>query len=131
MSDDGVQQMGKPTIGVGHFKLRVSDIDRSVDFYVSLGMIETHPRMKNMAILDLRGGTHFLLFRAKTKPRATTLPFDLAVSDVKKLQLDLRERGFTVGPTVNDTWSYHKTFTCRDPDGHLLTFTSEHADEES
>jgi len=115
----------EPSIAIGHFSLRVTDLDRSAEFYLSIGMRETHPRMANMAILDLRGGTHLLLFRARRKPRPSRLPFDFLVPDVDALQRSLRERGFEAGPMMKDSFSDHRSFTCPDPDGHGLTFTSD------
>lgn len=121
----------EPAIGVGHFSLRVTDVSRSVDFYVSLGMREWHARTQGMAILALRGGTHLLLFRARRKPKPTKLPFDLIVPDVDALQRSLRERGHVAGPMLTDRFSPHRYFSCEDPDGHVLTLTSDHTDDEA
>ncbi|MBI3726629.1 VOC family protein [bacterium] len=120
---------GEPTIAIGHFSLRVSDLARSAEFYLSLGMREAHHRMRNLAILELRGGTHLLLFAAKKKPAAKSLPFDFLVDDVDLLQRALKEKGYRVGPMMRDRFGPHRTFSCPDPDGHVLTFTSEHEDE--
>lgn len=120
MSDD------EPKIGIGHFTLSVTDVARSTDFYVSLGMKIDHEPTKGMAILELRGGTHLLIFRAKRKRRAVRLPFDFAVESIDALRRDLEARGFEPGPVIRDEWSSHRSFTCLDPDGHGLTFTSEH-----
>jgi len=116
----------EPRIAVGHFSLRVTDVARSAAFYMSLGMTEDHPPTRGMAILGLRGGTHMLLFRAKRKPRPSRLPFDFLVEDVDALKRDLAARGFEPGPMLKDEYSSHRYFTCPDPDGHGLTFTSEH-----
>ena len=117
--------MSEPRIGVGHFSIRVSDVARAVEFYVSLGMTIDHEPTKGMAILELRGGTHLLLFRAKRKPRGARLAFDFLVPDVDALRRDLDARGFEPGPMMRDEWSSHRSFTCPDPDGHVLTFTSD------
>jgi catechol 2,3-dioxygenase-like lactoylglutathione lyase family enzyme len=116
----------EPRIAIGHFSLRVTDVARSTEFYVALGMKIDHEPTKGMAILELRGGTHMLLFRAKRKPRPSKLPFDFLVESVDALQKDLTARGFEPGPMLRDDWSSHRYFTCPDPDGHVLTFTSEH-----
>lgn len=121
--------MSAPTIGIGHFSLRVSDLDRSADFYLSLGMRETHPRMRNLAILELKGDTHFLLFRARKKPKPARVPFDLMVDDIDAVQRGLIARGFPAGPMMSERFSPHRSFQCPDPDGHMLTFTSGHMEE--
>ncbi len=86
--------MDEPTIGIGHFSVRVTDVARSTEFYVALGMKVDHEPTKGMAILELRGGTHMLIFRAKKKPRPARLPFDFQVPSVDALQRDLTARGF-------------------------------------
>lgn len=121
--------MKEPTVSIGHFSLRVSDLDRSAEFYLSLGMVETHPRMRGLAILELKGGTHMLLFRAKKKPRATSLPFDLMVDDLDAVMAMLKGAGHRVGPVTRDRFSPHRTFLVHDPDGHELTITSGHTGE--
>jgi hypothetical protein len=118
--------MSEPRIAIGHYKLSVTDVARSAEFYVALGMIETHPRSQGMAILELRGGTHFLLFRAKRKPKPVRLPFDFLVEDVDALQKELKGRGLFVGPMMRDRFGPHRSFTSMDLDGHELAFTSEH-----
>jgi catechol 2,3-dioxygenase-like lactoylglutathione lyase family enzyme len=115
----------EPRIGIGHFTLRVTDVARATDFYVSLGMKIDHEPTKGMAILELRGGAHMLIFRAKKKPRPSRLPFDFLVPSVDALQKDLAARGFAPGPMLKDEYSSHRYFTCPDPDGHVLTFTSD------
>lgn len=121
----------EPTIGVGHLTLRVSDVATSAEFYKALGMREAHPRSRNMAILELRGGTHLLLFGVKKKPRARPVPFDLMVDDVDAIQQMLKAAGHEVGPMMIDRFSSHRSFVCEDPDGHVLTFTSGHTDDEA
>lgn len=117
---------GEPTIAIGHVSLRVRDLEASAAFYLSLGMREAHPRGEGMAILALRGGTHLLLFRARRAPKARTLPFDLMVDDVDALQSTLRAAGHAVGPMRLDRFSSHRSFSCADPDGNVLTLTSPH-----
>jgi catechol 2,3-dioxygenase-like lactoylglutathione lyase family enzyme len=125
-----VSREPEPTIGVGHITLRVSDVARAADFYVALGMREHHHRTQGMAILELKGGAHLLLFRARRKPKASKLPFDLMVQDVDAVQRRLEAEGRDVGPMLSDRFSYHRFFTCTDPDGHEVTLTSEHHDDE-
>lgn len=120
---------GEPTIAIGHFSVRVTDLARSAGFYLSLGMREAHPPMRGLAILELRGGTHFLLFLARRKPRPARLPFDFMVDDVDAIQQALLAKGFPAGPMIRDRFGPHRSFQCPDPDGHVLTFTSGHMEE--
>ena len=50
-----------PTVAFGHFVMKVSDIDISYQFYTKLGLrpFGIYP---DLAVAELRGGTHILLF---------------------------------------------------------------------
>ena len=58
----------RPALAIGHVSLRVSDVARAAAFYEALGL---RPVMKSpgLAICELRGGTHLMLFRARGTPR--------------------------------------------------------------
>ena len=58
-----------PAVAIGHVTLRVADPLLSAAFYEGLGLREILKRAE-IAILELRGGTHLILFRAKRKPKA-------------------------------------------------------------
>ena len=51
-----------PAAALGHFVMKVQNIEASYKFYTGLGLraFETFP---GMAIVELRGGTHLLLFQ--------------------------------------------------------------------
>src|SRR5438046_2388147 len=51
----------EPEISVGHIALTVSDVAASTRFYAALGLQPCHEG-GGIAILELRGGTHLLLF---------------------------------------------------------------------
>ena len=50
-----------PAAAFGHFVLKVDDIDRSYQFYTNLGL-RPFGIFPDLAIIELRGGTHILLF---------------------------------------------------------------------
>ena len=70
----------RPAVWVGHVALSVADPARSHDFFVAAGMRTIH-RADDFAILELRGGTHLLLFGGEAT--ATGAPFDLMVDDLE------------------------------------------------
>ena len=51
-----------PAAALGHFVMKVRNAERSYQFYAGLGLrpFDTFP---GMAIIELRGGTHLLLFQ--------------------------------------------------------------------
>jgi len=118
---------GRPAIAIGHVSLRVGSVAQAESFYRSLGM-RSIVTSEVMAILELRGGTHLMLFRAKGKPRSGPIrSFDLMVDDIPALRENLLKSGTEVSALEHDTRGAHVFFTVKDPDGHLLTVYSSHA----
>lgn len=119
---------GRPLLSVGHVVLRVSEVTQAAAFYRSLGMRAVVER-KEIAILELRGGTHLLLFKAKSKPRAGAVrSFDFMVDDADAFHDALQARGVIMTPVRDDRLSGHRMFELTDPDGHVLTVLSDHTD---
>jgi catechol 2,3-dioxygenase-like lactoylglutathione lyase family enzyme len=50
-----------PAAALGHFVMKVADLGVSYQFYADLGLRQIG-RFPDMAIIELRGGTHILLF---------------------------------------------------------------------
>jgi len=119
---------GRPLLSVGHVVLRVSEVTQAAAFYRSLGMRAVVER-KEIAILELRGGTHLLLFKARSKPRAGAIrAFDFMVDDADAFHDALQARGVITTPVRDDRLSGHRMFELTDPDGHVLTVLSDHTD---
>jgi len=117
----------RPPIAIGHVTLRVADVPRAAVFYAALGMREVMNRV-GMAIFELRGGTHLLLFRARGKPRMGPVrSFDFIVDDVDSFRAELESKGLPTGPIEQDDRSGHRWFEVKDPDGHVLGIYSNHA----
>ena len=122
------QLLGRPLVSVGHVVLRVSDVTRAAGFYSSLGMRAVVER-EQIAILELRGGTHLLLFKAKSKPRRGAVrSFDFMVDDADAFHDELQARGVIISPVRDDRLSGHRMFDLTDPDGHVLSVLSDHTD---
>lgn len=82
-----------------------------------------------MAILELGGGTHLMLFHAKRAPKAGAVrSFDFMVPDVESLRVRLAGAGVETTEPVEDEVSGHRWFQARDPDGHLLRIYSDHTE---
>ena len=118
----------RPPIAIGHVTLRVADVARACAFYAALGLRSVWEQ-PSMAILELRGGTHLMLFKAKRAPRAGTVrSFDFMVGEVESLRARLAESGVETTELASDQLSGHRWFQARDPDGHLLNIYSDHTE---
>jgi catechol 2,3-dioxygenase-like lactoylglutathione lyase family enzyme len=117
----------RPEVAIGHVSLRVSDVARAAAFYQALGL---RPVMESpgLAIFELRGGTHLLLFRARVKPRKGPVrSFDFMIDDVEAFRARLATAGLAPNDLRDDTRGGHRYFEVSDPDGHILTVFSTHA----
>jgi catechol 2,3-dioxygenase-like lactoylglutathione lyase family enzyme len=113
---------GRPAVWIGHAVLSLSDLERSADFWSALGMREV-VRNANVAVLELRGGTHLVLVPG-SPPSDAKAPFDLMVDDLEGTHDRWRARGLEPSPISQG--SIHSMFTVRDPDGNRLTINSSH-----
>src|SRR5262245_19876308 len=115
----------RPPVAVGHVFLEVSDVGRAAQFFVGRGL-RPIDESEDFAVLELRGGTHLLLSRArgKIKPSAEA-PFDLMVDDIDAAREDCKSSGLR--PSRLRRSHFHRSFTVAVPDGSVLTITSSHA----
>jgi len=132
-----------PVAALGHFVMKVNDIDTTYKFYTKLGLrpIGIYP---DLAIIELRGGTHILIFS-----RNEELPFsinsgqigqrrsffderfDLMIdgrlrSDLEVYRTTLMENGLSVGEISQDQFFGHYYFELVDPDGNGITLYTSH-----
>ena len=118
-----------PALAIGHVSLRVSDVKVAAGFYRTLGLrgvMET----PGLAILELRGGSHLMLFRAKGTPRAGRVrSFDLMLDgDIQVFRTSLEQAGLPVTEIADDRLSRHQWFEVTDPDGHVLSIYTSHTE---
>jgi len=115
-------------MAIGHVTLRVTDVVRAAEFYKTLGL-RAIVEQEGIAILELRGGTHLLLFEAKSKPRRRAIrSFDFMVGDADLFREVLSARGIDVSSVREDRLSGHRMFEVTDPDGHAVTVLSDHTE---
>jgi catechol 2,3-dioxygenase-like lactoylglutathione lyase family enzyme len=111
----------RPPVWIGHAVITVSDVDCAADFYVTIGMREIG-RNEQVAIIELRGGTHLVLPLAPVTPG--DVPFDLMVEDLNETHRAWTEQG--LAPSAISSDRIHDSFVVTDPDGHALTISSSH-----
>jgi len=113
----------RPGIWVGHIELEVAEPARSHDFFVQAGMRTIH-RDDDLAILELRGGTHLLLFPGSGAPGEVS--FDLMVDDLDASHAEMTARGLSVSAITRG--EIHDMFMLTDPDGHSITVRNSHVE---
>ncbi len=117
---------GGATPGVSHIILRVSDMDRSVEFYrdaVGLPAITTSPAFSFFEA----GPIKIALNVGDPPPSDTTTEIVLETGDILEAFDAMRSRGvpFEIAPrpvTADSTRELHAAHF-RDPDGHLWSLT--------
>jgi catechol 2,3-dioxygenase-like lactoylglutathione lyase family enzyme len=115
-----------PPIAIGHVTLSVSDVGLAADFYEALGLRPILNRAE-LAILELRGGTHLVLFRADGEAEAGPVrDFDFMVEDIEAVHAALEGAGVRGTPISEDHLAGHLWFEVTDPDGHVLKVFSSH-----
>jgi catechol 2,3-dioxygenase-like lactoylglutathione lyase family enzyme len=116
----------RPGIWIGHVTRRVRDVKKSAEFFEAIGLrLITMNAL--MAILELRGGTHLLLF--SDTPDYRTIPndkFDLMVEDVEASHRALQAKGVKVSKVKKDR--FHTYFEASDPDRHRWRINSDHTE---
>jgi catechol 2,3-dioxygenase-like lactoylglutathione lyase family enzyme len=136
-----------PTVAFGHFVMKVSDIDISYQFYTKLGLRPFHI-YPDLAVVELRGGTHILLF-SKNDELTSSLSsshlgqrggvsfnerLDLMIdgksrSDLELYRVTLMEKGLSVDAIAQDQFFGHDYFQLVDPDGNGITVYTSHTEE--
>lgn len=135
-----------PTAAFGHFVMKVNDVDISYQFYAKFGL-RPIGIFSDVAIIELRGGTHILLFN-----KNNGLPFSLSPShlgqrgdfsnerldlmidgksrsDLELYRTSLMENGLLVDEIAPDQFFGHYYFQLADPDGNGITVYTSHTGE--
>ena len=114
----------RPGVWIGHVVLQVPEPARSRQFFIGLGMRDLG-HDGQVAILELRGGTHLLLLPTVASVAAgTPAPFDLMVDDLEASREQLSRLG--LAPSRIEESEYHRFFTIPEPGGYLVTVHSSH-----
>jgi catechol 2,3-dioxygenase-like lactoylglutathione lyase family enzyme len=135
-----------PAAALGHFVMRVKNLGASYQFYADLGL-RPIGRFPDVAIIELRGGTHILLFpendEAPSPPTASRLGqrgafftehLDLLINgktrgDLEAYRATLLKNGIVVGEIAEERLFGHDYFQLADPDGHGITVYTSHVGE--
>ncbi|HEY2049290.1 MAG TPA: VOC family protein [Caulobacteraceae bacterium] len=136
--------LAKPPVGVGHMTLTVADVETSHRFYTTLGLRVVGKR-DDMSILELRGGTHLLLFQRGGPSSGSEVesPFEQAQASAIDLMIEGRTfedldayrtaliaGGVEPDPISDKRFFGHYIFKARDPDGNEVTVSTSHASDQ-
>ena len=115
----------RPPVAVGHVRLDVTDVGAAAHWLETVGLRPIVTR-DELAVLELRGGTHVVVRQAERAPAAGTgAPFDLMVDDVDTAHRDYAEKGLS--PTPIQRGRIHDSFQVAGPGGWVFTINSSHA----
>ena len=113
----------RPAIAIGYVQLPVVNVAMTTDFFVKLG-IRTIVEQVDLAVLELRGGTHLVL-RTWEAPESGPVPFDIMVDDIDAAYVRIQGHGLDV--TDISRGRIHDHFAVQTPDRRALTINSSHA----
>jgi catechol 2,3-dioxygenase-like lactoylglutathione lyase family enzyme len=131
-------------LAVAHLVFKVADLKSSCQFYSNLG-IPPFAIDEKVAIIELRGGTHLLLFEVDQLTeegiaesvtgqfhKRFSEQFDLMIKgkgsdELQKYRLQLISRGIAAGEIPDETFFGHHLFCIKDPDGNGITIYTSHA----
>jgi hypothetical protein len=120
---DAVDQ--RPPVAIGHVRLNVTDVGAASHWLEKVGL---RPIVSNsdLAVLELRGGTHLVVIQAEQPPEPRTeAPFDLMFDDVDATHRIFEDRGLSPSPIQRGR--IHDSFEIIGPDGWVFTINSSHA----
>ncbi len=115
----------RPPVWIGHVQLKVPDVQAARDFFMQLGMRDVFPEGTDVAILELRAGTHLIVQHSEDEVAPNTpATFDLMVEDIEATHQEFARSGLPVSDLKRGR--IHKTFDITEPNGHVITYLSSH-----
>ena len=114
----------RPPVAVGHVRIKVRDIGAAARWLETVGLRPIVTR-DEIAVLELRGGTHVVVFPAEPPAPGTAAPFDLMVDDIDAAHRFYAEKGLSPLPIRRGR--IHDSFELPGPDGWIFTVNSSHA----
>ena len=114
----------RPPVAVGHVRLPVSDVGAAARWLETVGLRPIVTR-DELAVLELRGGTHVVVRAAEHPAPGAAAPFDLMVDDVDAAHRDYAAKGLSPSPIRRGR--IHDSFDLPGPDGWSFTVNSTHA----
>src|SRR5215213_2102973 len=103
----------RPPVAVGHVRLPVSNVGIAARWLETVGLRPIVMR-DEVAVLELRGGTHVAVLPAEPPAPGTAAPFDLMVDDIEAAHRSYSEKGLSPSPIQHGR--FHDSFELPGPD---------------
>ena len=117
----------RPPVAVGHVRLPCPDVAAAARWLETAGL-RPIVQMDDLAVLELRGGTHVVVRQTEPSPApGTRAPFDLMVDDIDATHHDYAAKGLS--PSEISRGRIHDSFTVPGPGGWVFTINSSHASD--
>jgi hypothetical protein len=117
----------RPPVAVGHVHLLVRDVGAAARWLETVGLRPIVTR-DELAVLELRGGTHVVVRAAEPPAPGSPAPFDLMVDDIDAAHRDYAAKGLSPSPIRRGR--IHDSFELAGPDGWTFTINSSHASDQ-
>jgi catechol 2,3-dioxygenase-like lactoylglutathione lyase family enzyme len=135
-----------PAAALGHFVMKVANLGVSSQFYAGLGLRPVG-MFPDVAIIEMRGGTHILLFPENSEAPFPITPsrvgqraaffsehLDLMIDgktrgDLEAYRGSLLKNGIPADEIAQERFFGHDYFHLADPDGHGITVYTSHVGE--
>ena len=115
----------RPPVAIGHVRFNVTDVGAASRWLAEIGL-RTIVSNGDLAVLELRGGTHLVVRQTERLPEpGTRAPFDLMFDDIDATHRIFEERGLSPSPIRRGR--IHDSFEVIGPDGWVFTMNSSHA----
>jgi hypothetical protein len=115
----------RPPAAIGHVRFDVTDVEGATGWLATVGL-RTIVSSSDLAVLELRGGTHLVVRQVERPPEPRTgAPFDLMFDDIEAIHRIFEERGLS--PSSIRRGRIHDSFEITGPDGWVFTINSSHA----
>ena len=115
----------RPDIWIGHVDLKTSDLDASHAFMIDIGLRPVF-RNENVAVLELRGGTHLILLPDETSEGGEA-DFDFMVENLDDTYTQFMKKGLPVSEVSRG--DIHDTFVVTEPGGNRIRVNSTHVED--
>src|SRR5579863_1605564 len=135
-----------PAVTLGHFVMKVQDVEASYRFYIGLGL-RAFGTFPGMGVVEMRGGTHLLLFQNGDeqagalrnsqngqRPDFSSEKIDLMIAgrtkaDLESYRVGLIGKGYSPSAIADGELYGHHYFSMQDPDGNGISFYTSHCSD--